>query len=64
MLAIFLTRRPATILRGRTRRPHVVTRLTASIIGGIFARHRTVHVPPVLRVIHVTPVILWTIHFV
>jgi hypothetical protein len=43
-LGMLLTLRAATILRCRTRWPHIVVRLSTPIIRGIFVRHRTVHV--------------------
>jgi hypothetical protein len=55
MWTVFLTRRRATILRRRIRRPNVVVRLASPIVRSIFVRHRTTHV---------TPVVLRTIHFV
>jgi hypothetical protein len=61
MRTVFLTRRRTTILWPRIRHPHVVARLTSPIIRGIFARRRTIHVPPiVLWTIHLMPVILRT----
>jgi hypothetical protein len=63
MRAVFLTRRRTTILRCRIGRTHIVVRLTAPIIRGIFARHWAVHVSTlVLWSLHVVPVVLWTIH--
>ena len=48
MRAIFLTWRRSTILRCGIRRPHIVARLPASTVRGIFARHRAVHITPVI----------------